>query len=79
MDKTSRPYLKLRRPEFAAPSMCSRVDMGGLMLIHIRRGDKNTASTKQLAVSALRSRLIPYLQASYTAIVTVFGVLRGSI
>jgi len=53
--------------------------MGGLMLIHIRRGDKNTASTKQLAVSALRSRLIPYLQASYTAIVTVFGVLRGSI
>jgi len=31
------------------------------MLIHIRRGDKNTASTEQLAVSALRPRLIPYL------------------
>jgi len=41
-------------PEFAAPSMCSEVDMEGFMLIRIRHCDKNIASTQQPGISGLR-------------------------
>jgi len=66
-------------PEFAAPLMCSEVDMEGLMLTRIRHSDKNIASTQQPGVSGLRPKPILHLQASYTAIATVFGVLYRSI
>jgi len=69
----------LDRPEFAAPSMCSEVDMEGFMLTRIRHCDKNIASTQQTGISGLRPKPILHLQASYTAIATVFGVLCGSI
>ena len=67
------------RPEFAAPLMCSEVDMESLMMIRIRHCDKNIASTQQPGISRLRPKPILHLQASYTAIATVFGVLYGSI
>ena len=44
----------LDRPEFAAPSMCSEVDMEGFMLTRIRHCDKNIASTQQPGISGLR-------------------------
>jgi len=69
----------LDRPEFAAPSMCSEVDVEGFMLIRIRHCDKNIASTQQSSIFGLRPKPIPHLQASYTAIATVFGVSYGSI
>jgi len=65
----------LDRPEFAAPSMCSEVDMEGFMLIRIRHCDKNIASTQQLGISALGPKPMLHLQASYTGIATVLGVL----
>jgi len=67
------------RQEFAAPSMCSEVDMEGLMLTRIRHCDKNITSTQQPGISGLRPKPILHLQASYTAIATVFGVLCRSI
>jgi len=69
----------LDRPEFAAPSMCSEVDVEGFMLIRIRHCDKHIASTQQSSISGLRPKPILHLQASYTAIATVFGVLCRSI
>lgn len=69
----------LDRPEFAAPSMCSEVDVEGFMLTRIRHCDKNIASTQQPGISGLRPKPILHLQASYTAIATVFGVLCRSI
>jgi len=69
----------LERPEFAAPLMCSEVDMESFMMIRIRHCDKNIASTQQPGISGLRPKPILHLQASYTAIATVFGVLYGSI
>ncbi len=68
----------LEPPEFAAPSMCSEVDMEGFILIRIRHYDKNIASTQQPGISGLRRKPILHLQASYTASATVFGVLYGS-
>jgi len=56
-----------------------RGNMEGSMVIGIRHCDKNTASTQQPGISALRPKPILHLQASYTAIATVFGVLCGSI
>jgi len=35
------------RPEFAAPSMCSEVDMEGFMLIRIRPHDENANLEKR--------------------------------
>ena len=49
------------------------------MVIRIRLCDKNIASTQQPGISPLRPKSMLYLQASYTAIATVFGVLCGSI
>jgi len=69
----------LDRPEFAAPSMCSEVDMEGFMLTRIRHCDKNIASTQQPGISGLRPKPILHLQASCKASATVFGVLCGSI
>ncbi len=69
----------LDRPEFAAPSMCSEMDMEGFMLIRTRHCDKNIASTQQPGMSALRLKPILHLRASYTAIANVFGVLCRSI
>jgi len=66
-------------PEFAAPLMCSEVDMEGFMLTRIRHWDKNIALTQQPGISGLRPKPIPHLQASYTALATVFGVLCRSI
>jgi len=69
----------LDRPEFAAQSMCSEVDMEGFMLIRIRYCDKNIASTQQPGINGLRRKPILHSQASYTASATVFGVLCRSI
>jgi len=63
------------RQEFAAPSICSEVNMESFMLIRIRACDKNIASTQQPGISGLRPKSMLHLQASYTAIATVFGVL----
>jgi len=65
--------------EFVAPSMCSEVSMEGFMLTRIRHCDKYIASTQQPAISALGPKPMVHLQASYTAIATVFGVLCRSI
>jgi hypothetical protein len=58
----------------------SPVDMlsggrGGLMPIYIRYGDKNGVLSQRLDISPVEPRAMLYLQASYTAIVVVFGVL----
>jgi len=58
--------------------MCSEVDMKGFMLIRIQHHDKNAASEQQTGVSGLRPKPILHLQASYTAIATIFEVLCGS-
>jgi len=52
--------------------------MEGLMLTRIRHCDKNIALTQQPGISPLRPKPMLHLQASYTAIATVFGVLCGS-
>jgi len=43
----------LDRPEFAAPSMCSEVDMEGFMLIRIRHCDKNMPRRNSLVFLGL--------------------------
>ncbi len=49
------------------------------MRIHIRYGDKNGVLSQRLDISPVTPKAMLYLQASYTAIVAVFGVLCGSI
>ena len=65
--------------ELTAPSMRSEVDMEDFMLIRIRHCDRNIALTQQPGISALGPKPMLHLQASYTAIATVFGVLCRSI
>jgi hypothetical protein len=48
--------------------------MEGLMPIHIRYGDKNGVLSQRLDTSPVAPTVMLYLQAPYTAIVTVFGV-----
>ena len=60
-------------------SMCSQTGMEGLIPIHMRYGDKNGVFSQQLDISPLTLTATHYRQASYTAIVGVFGVLCGSI
>ncbi|HAZ31523.1 MAG TPA: hypothetical protein DCY61_02300 [Dehalococcoidia bacterium] len=67
------------RPEFAVPSMCFQVKMEDLMPIHIRYGDKNRVLSQRLDISPIAPKTMLYLQASYTAIAAVFGMLCGSI
>jgi len=45
------------------------------MPIHIRYGDKNGVLSQQFDISPVIPRAMRYWQASYTAIVPVFGVL----
>jgi hypothetical protein len=49
------------------------------MPIHIRYGDKNGVLSQRLDISPVTPKAMLHLQASYTAIVTVFRVLCGSI
>jgi len=49
------------------------------MLIRIRHPDKNSASTERPDISPVSPKAMLYLQASYTVIVAVFGVLCESI
>jgi len=49
------------------------------MRIYMRYGDKNGVLSPRLDISAVTPKAMLYLQASYTAIVAVFGVLCGSI
>ena len=55
--------------------MCSQADMEGFMVIDIRYGDRNGVLSHQLDISPLASTVTRYWQASYTAIVVVFGRL----
>ena len=48
------------------------------MLIRIGHADKNSASMQRPAIPLLMLEAIPFSQASYTAVDTVFGVLCGS-
>jgi len=48
-------------------------------MIRIRHCDKDIALTQQPAISALGPKPMLHLQASYTAIATMFRVLCGSI
>ena len=69
----------LDRPEFAAPSMCSEVDMEVFMLIRIRHQNKNYGTTQQIEISFVMPEQTPFSQVSYRAIKAMFGVLYGSI
>lgn len=51
--------------------------MEGFMVTRIRHCDNNIALTQQPAISALGPKPMLDLQASYTAMATVFGVLCG--
>jgi len=57
----------------------NRRELEGLMPIHIRYGDKNSFLSQQLDISPVAPTVMRYWQASYAAIVVVFGVLCGSI
>ncbi len=45
------------------------------MPIHVRYGDKNGVLSQRLDISPVTPKAMLYWQASYTAIVAVFGVL----
>ena len=47
------------------------------MSIRIRYGDKNGFLSQQLDISPVAPTVMRYWQASYTAIVAVFGVVCG--
>jgi hypothetical protein len=49
--------------------------MESIMLIPIRYGDENGIFSQRLDISPVTPKAMLYFQASYTAIVTVFGVL----
>jgi len=54
--------------------MCSQAIIGDLMTIDIGYGDKNVGVSPQLDISPVAPRVMLYWQASYMAIVVVFGV-----
>jgi len=45
------------------------------MAVHIRYGYKNVAFSQWLDISSVTAKAMLYLQATYAAIVAVFGVL----
>ena len=61
------------------PGLRSQAGMEGLMPIRIRYGDKNSFWSQQLDISPVAPTAMRYWQASYMAIVVVFGMLCGSI
>lgn len=64
---------------FGARWTRSEVNVEGFMPIRIRCRDKVSASTQQPDVSMVKTETIPFSQASYTVLETVFGMLCGYI
>jgi len=67
------PSSTVNQSGFATPSICSQVDMEGLIPIHMKCGDKNGVLSQRLDIAPVTPKAVLYLQASYTAIVAVFG------
>jgi hypothetical protein len=64
---------------FAARWTRSEKNMEDFMPIRIRWCDKMSASTQQPHISMVKTETTPFLQACYTALETVFGMLCGYI
>ena len=63
------------RLPFAARWTRSEKNMEGIMPIRIRHRDKTSVLTQQPDISMVKTEAMPFSQACYRALETVFGVL----
>lgn len=67
------------RLAFAGRWTRSEVNVKGFMPTRIRCRDKVNALTQQPDISMIKTEMTPFLQACYTALKSVFGMLCGYI